>query len=247
MAMCTSLDKAFGWLMKQLDEKGLRENTIVVYTSDHGDTLLSHGFRYNKMRPEVESVRVPLLIGYPGALKPRTSDLIVGTLDLMPTLLGMMGLKIPATCQGKNLAEPMAQAQDNAVDSAPLFLPNLDWRGLYTRRYTYAFDTWEPGGDDLYRRSYFQHPAELTWNCLWDREEDRWELRNLFGEPAHRQLRARLHEQTIGWMKRLGDSGKPYQAVLKACMRPEDIALRAEGSYFRKRSGLLTGRPADRI
>jgi arylsulfatase A-like enzyme len=245
MAMCTSLDKAFASLMAKLDEKGLRDNTIVVYTSDHGDTLLSHGFRHNKMRPESESLRVPLLIRYPGVLKPRTSDLIVGTLDLMPTLLGMAGLDVPATCQGRNLSAEIAKARDNAVDSAPIFLLNLDWRGVYTRRYTYTYDTWQPGGDALYRKSYFRHPADIQWNCLWDRQQDRWEQRNLFEDPAHRKLRGRLHEQTLEWMTKLGDAGRSYEAVLSACMRPEDKALRPEGKYFGRASGLLTGRPAE--
>jgi arylsulfatase A-like enzyme len=245
MAMCTSLDRAFDWLMKKLDEKGLSANTIVVYTSDHGDTLLSHGFVNNKMRPEVESVRVPLLIRYPDALKPHKSDLLIGTLDLMPTLLGMMGLKVPSTCQGKDLTRAIAGGRNDAVDSVPLFLLNLDWRGVYTRRYTYAFDTWKPGGDALYRRSYFQKPANLTWNCLFDRQRDRWELRNLFDSPEHGKLRAQLHEQTLAWMKRLGDPCLPYEAVLNACMRPEEKALREAGKYFGKASGLLKGRPAE--
>jgi arylsulfatase A-like enzyme len=247
MAMCTSLDRAFAQLMTTIDEKGLTKNTIVVYTSDHGDTLFSHGLRYNKMRPEIESIGVPLLIRYPGVLRPRACDLLVGTLDLMPTLLGLMGLPIPPTCQGRNLAEEIRNEGDNAVDSVPLFLLNLDWRGVYTRRYTYCFDTWKPGGDDLYRRSYFSQPAGLPWNCLYDREEDRWELKNLFDSPDHQKLKAGLHERTIEWMRRLGDPCLPYEAVVQACMSQQDISLRRTGAYFGRLSGVLLGRPSQRL
>lgn len=244
MAMCSTLDRAFGQLMKKLAAKGLAENTIVVFTSDHGDTLLSHGLRHNKMRPEAESIRVPLLLRYPGRLRPRASDLLVGTLDLMPTLLGLMGLKVPDACEGLNLADAIRSGADKTVESVPLFLLNLDWRGVYTRRHTYAFDTSRPGGDALYRSSYFRHPENLRWNCLYNRERDPWELRNLYGDPGAARLQKRLHEQSLAWMRKFGDGGLPYDAVLQAAMSPEDLALRKSGNFFQRRSGILRGQPA---
>jgi len=140
MAMCTGLDRAFGQLMQALKDCGLAENTIVVYTADHGDMLLSHGWRWNKGIPENESIHVPLLMRWPRALKPRVSDLLLGPLDFMPTLLGMLGLPIPATCQGKNLFTAIRDVHDEAVESLPLFCFPFNWRGVYTRRYTYAYD-----------------------------------------------------------------------------------------------------------
>ncbi len=247
MAMCSSLDLAFGQLMKKLAAKGLAENTIVVFTSDHGDTLLSHGLRYNKMRPEAESIRVPLLIRYPGALRPRDSELVVGTLDLMPTLLGLMGIRAPDSCDGQDLAGAMKKGADNSVDSAPLFLPNLDWRGVYTRRYTYAFDTSKPGGDALYRDAYFRQPANLQWNCLFDRERDPWELRNLHGERESAKVQKRLHERSLEWMRKFGDAGLPYDRILQAAMSPEDLALRKSGNFFQQRNGVLRGRPSEML
>jgi arylsulfatase A-like enzyme len=100
MAMITSLDRDFGYLMEKLEEKGIADNSVIVFTSDHGDMLESHNWPFNKGRPEIESIRVPLILKWPGMDKPRTSDLLVGTLDLMPTLLGLLGLTIPETCQG---------------------------------------------------------------------------------------------------------------------------------------------------
>ncbi|MSV31185.1 MAG: DUF229 domain-containing protein [Bryobacterales bacterium] len=244
MAMCTTLDRAFGQLMKKLAAKGLAENTIVVFTSDHGDTLLSHGLRHNKMRPEAESIRVPLLMRYPGRLRPRASDLLVGTLDLMPTLLGLMGLKVPASSEGLNLAEAIRSGADKTVESVPLFLLNLDWRGVYTRRHTYAFDTSQPGGDALYRNAYFRHPENLSWNCLYDRERDPWELRNLYGDRESARVQKRLHEQSLAWMRKFGDEGLPYDSVLRAAMSQNDLALRKSGNFFQRRSGILRGQPA---
>ncbi|MCZ2077266.1 MAG: sulfatase-like hydrolase/transferase [Bryobacterales bacterium] len=245
MAMCTSLDRAFGWLMDKLRERSLERDTIVVYTSDHGDTLLSHGFRHNKMRPEVESIRVPLLIRFPRMLDPRTSELLVGTLDLMPTLLAMMGLRVPPECQGRNLMEAMAGRRDNEVKSVPLFLLPLDWRGVYTRRYTYAFDT-SQGGLSYYRQWFFQEPPGISWNCLFDHQEDSWEMNNLFQSPEHRTTRDRLHEQTLEWMRRFDDRGWPYDTIARAVFRPEDLD-HVRNRRLSKASGLLTGRPIDRL
>jgi len=79
--MTTSIDRAFGMVMEKLKEKGLVEDTLVVFTSDHGDLALSHGFTGNKTRPEIESIRVPLVMRYPGVLAPRVSESMAGTLD----------------------------------------------------------------------------------------------------------------------------------------------------------------------
>jgi arylsulfatase A-like enzyme len=99
MAMTTSIDQAPGWLLDKLDAMGLAEDTLVICTSDHGDLPISHGFTANKMRPEVESARVPLLMRLPGTLQPRVSELLVGTLDLMPTVLSLLDLEVPGSCQ----------------------------------------------------------------------------------------------------------------------------------------------------
>ena len=150
MAMCTGVDQAFGMLMEKLKEKGLAENTLVVYTSDHGDLLHSHGRPLPKTFPEEESIHVPLLMRWPERLRAaRVSDLMVGTLDLMPTLLGLMDLPIPRTCQGVDFARPLIAGNDGSndgPDSLPLLICSIPralphgWRGVRTRRYTYAFD-----------------------------------------------------------------------------------------------------------
>jgi arylsulfatase A-like enzyme len=243
LAMCSSLDRTFGQIVAKLKEKGVLDNTIVVYTSDHGDTLLSHGFRYNKMRPEAESIRVPLMIRYPRLLAPRASDLLVGTLDLMPTLLGMMGLTVPGACHGRNLTDAIVQRRDNAVDSVPLFLLPLDWRGVYTRRHTFAFDT-NRGGPNLYREMFFQTPAGVQWNCLYDRQADRWETRNLFDTPSARKLRARLEERTRAWMKQFGDRGLPNEVALEKLLPREDFEHR-RARRFNQAEGKLQGKPVD--
>ena len=243
LAMITSIDRAFGWLMQALRDKGVADRTIVVFTSDHGDTLHSHGFVHNKMRPEQESVRVPLLIRYPPLLRPRASDLLVGALDLMPTLLGMMRLPVPASCDGRDLHRAIAEGRDDAVESVPLFLSPLDFRGVYTRRHTYTFDT-SGGTTSLYREMFFQKPTGIVWNCLYDREADPQEMNNLYASPAHQALRERLHGQTLAWMQRFGDRGAPYEKLIRAVFTPEDREFRRQRNW-NAFGGVLRGRPQD--
>lgn len=240
MAMCTSLDTEFGELMRELKNLGLSDNTLVVYTSDHGDALMSHGWPGNKGVPEIESIHVPLLIRWPARLQPRVSELLFGTLDFMPTLLDMLGLAPPATCQGRNLANAIRSGDDQAVDSVPLFYFAGNWRGIYTRQYTYAFDL--PGGE---LDTYAKNVGWKRYACLYDHAADPRELSNLYDRPEQRALREQLHAQTLAWMKSFGDTGIPFTQLIRKVMVAEDIGddpARGDGPFGQ---GRLKGPPLD--
>ena len=104
-AAVTGVDREFGRILAALKELGLDENTIVVFTSDHGDTMGSH-IEDPKNSPYTEAMNVPFLIRYPQKLKPHVSEVLLSTPDIMPTLLSMAGLKkeIPASVQGNDLS-----------------------------------------------------------------------------------------------------------------------------------------------
>jgi arylsulfatase A-like enzyme len=242
MAMCTSVDTCVGWLMRKLQDAGLADNTIVVYTSDHGDLLMSHGLRGNKGRVENESIHVPLIIHWPKRLKPRVSDMAVGTLDLMPTLLSMLGEATPETCQGRNLGSEIQQGQDARTESLPLFLMVHDWRGVYTDRYTYSFSV--PTSNPSWWNQVNGHDSE-THNRLFDREADPLEKRNLFNDPAHRKLRDRLHQQTLAWMSKFHDRGLSYADIVTRLEYEDDLTADRERRLLRSGTGRLRGRPID--
>ena len=100
-AHCTALDDCVGELCHTLRETGLEENTLLVFTADHGDMLGSQG-AYKKQRPYDEAIRVPLLLRWPKGLgaKGRQLDAPINSEDLMPTLLGLCGVPIPKTVEG---------------------------------------------------------------------------------------------------------------------------------------------------
>ncbi len=99
--LCSALDDNVGRLLGTLDEAGVAEDTIVVFTSDHGDMLGSHGLEFKGV-PYEESARVPLLMRYPRKLKSGRRNLLVSNVDLMPTLLGFCGAPAPAAVQGRD-------------------------------------------------------------------------------------------------------------------------------------------------
>ena len=100
------VDRAFGQILDALKELGLDKNTIVVFASDHGETMCSQHTEDPKNSPYSESMNVPFLVRFPNKIKPRVDDLMLSSPDIMPTLLGLAGLadSIPAEVQGRNYA-----------------------------------------------------------------------------------------------------------------------------------------------
>lgn len=203
-AMCTGVDRAFGRLVEKLKQKGLYDNTILVFTSDHGDNLHSYGYRIAKDHPEDTAARVPFLLRLPNGATCRRSELLVGSLDLMPTLLGLMDLAIPGTCQGRDLSGAILNHDDGAVESVPLFFHKPAWSGVYTRDYTY-------GNGEL---DHFCHdPAggmaleKVPVRALYARCDDPNQLNNLFGREDFVGVQNRLEQLTSEWRARFGDPG----------------------------------------
>ncbi len=231
MALCSGIDIAFGRLMNKLKEKGLDDNTIVVFTSDHGDLLSSHGRSCPKTYPEDESICVPLIIRSPGQLKAnRTSDLLVGSMDLMPTILNLMNLPIPKTCQGRDLSKHIVSGNDDAVESVPLMFnaANYAWRGVYTRDYTYSNGTSMAYAPD--KKKHFKI-VENNANVLYDRKSDPWQINNIYGSKEHKSLQDKMHSLSLNWLDHFGE-------------RPEDARKIMELYNRERRKGNLR-RPID--
>ncbi len=151
-AHCAALDDCVGELMGTLRETGLERNTLVVFTSDHGDLLGSHG-GFNKQHAYDESIRVPLIFSWPEGFgsRGRVLEVVIGQEDLMPTLLGLCRVSIPRTVEGLDFSKYLRGGKDPS-DGAVLIssvAPFGQWerrhggrefRGIRTARYTYVRD-----------------------------------------------------------------------------------------------------------
>ncbi len=204
-AHITALDANLGRLIQILEELGIRENTLIVYTSDHGDMLGSHD-RKNKQQPWEESIQVPLIFSQPGRLpagiKP---DALFGTADLAPTLLSLAGAPVPGEMEGQDLSGSLLGGASPARESVPILdiIPadqakqwnGRTWRGVRTRRYTYA------------------RFVDEGW-VLYDNWADPYQQDNLINRPVHRQLREVMENELQYWLKRLHDPFLPEPDML---------------------------------
>ncbi len=151
LANVTAVDREFGRILNELKRLGMERNTIVVFTSDHGETMCSHGVLDPKNSMWTESFNVPFIIRYPHKLKHRVERMLLSTQDIMPTLLSLAGVEIPPSCEGMDLSTVLRTGRGSRPTSA-LYLRNLDgdrdeqgrvvnWfpqaRGLKTGRYTF--------------------------------------------------------------------------------------------------------------
>jgi arylsulfatase A-like enzyme len=181
--------------MRTLQDLALDEDTIVLFTSDHGDMLGSQGARL-KRKPWEESIRVPGILRYPAKVKAgRRVDVLLSHVDYAPTVMALCGAKVPEYMQGTNMADVVLGKTDNGPDSAffQIFVPFAGdgtphpWRGVRTQHYMYARTEKEP-------------------LVLYDLEKDPDELHNLARETASEPVRKELETRLEKWMKDTGDS-----------------------------------------
>ena len=184
-AHCTALDQIMGSLLEAIEKEGIADHTIIVFTSDHGDMLLSQGVM-KKQRPWDESLRVPMLLRYPARLPHQQIDQPINTPDILPTLLSLSGIAIPASVEGSNLSKALtgeeAYPKEAALIQAPV--PFHQWnfqsggkeyRAIRTERYTYARD------------------RKGSW-LLYDDQQDPYQLNNLVGKESYAELQRELEE-----------------------------------------------------
>lgn len=140
-ANITGVDKQIGRVLSELDSRGLKDNTIVVFTSDHGEMMGSHN-KMDKSRIYEESFGVPFIISYPAKLNHRIENLRLGSTDIMPTLLGLMGFKneIPDAVEGTDYSELLLDETTQAVikPASALFLAASTRKGVQTDKYTFT-------------------------------------------------------------------------------------------------------------
>ena len=165
------IDKQVGRIVEALSERGLTEDTLIVFTSDHGTQLGSQG-RIDKNVPFEESMRIPLIVSGPADLVPGRCSTLIGSLDLAPTLLGLVGLAdaVPRRMVGRDLSGRILSHAGAEEDSAVPFFHDeaasdgLQQRGIRTPSHMWVLSA--QGGEvwttchDLIADPYQQHPLE---------------------------------------------------------------------------------------
>lgn len=194
-ASITGIDENFGKLMAALREKGIEDNTIVVFTSDHGEMMGSQGLMHKNIWYE-EAVGVPFLVRWPARFSHHDSDAQLSTIDILPTLLSMAGLKdrIPQGCSGYDFTSDMETEDYSGSPEYSLYVvsdpeSNGFGRGLRGRRYTFILSA----------------AQNTTAYYLYDRLEDPYELHNAAGENEE------MVQYYLGLLKeKLEEIGDPF-------------------------------------
>ncbi len=187
LACIKSVDENVGRLLKYLDDEGLADNTLVVYSSDQGFYLGEHGW-FDKRWIFEESLRTPLVVRWPGVVKPGSVNAkLVSNLDFAETFLDAAGAAVPAEMQGRSLL-PLLKGS-----------PHADWRKSFYYHY-YEF----PGPHSVarhygvvterYKLVHFYEPALNYWE-LFDLEKDPLELRSVFGQPEYAEAQKELEAE----------------------------------------------------
>ena len=186
------MDRMVGQVLNGLEEAGLEDNTIVIFTSDHGYHLGEHDF-WAKVSLHDESAAVPLIIRMPGK-KPAVCHSLVELLDLYPTLSNLCGLEVPKHLQGKDISKMMTDPAKE-VRSAAF---SVNGKGFLLREQDWAYIAYGKNG---------QGDEEL-----FDMKQDPKQFTNLAKDPKHAQIIARFQKQMATKLKevRTNDLGLKY-------------------------------------
>ncbi len=182
-----AVDDSVGRILQFLDDEGLAENTIVVYSSDQGFYLGEHGW-FDKRWIFEESLRTPLLVRWPGVTKPGTSTAqIVANIDFAPTLLEAAGQPIPPDIQGKSLV-PILKGETPADWRKSFYYEYYEYPQPHHVRPHYGVVT------ERYKLVRFYGSDVDEWE-LFDLKTDPQELRNAINAPANAPVVAELKRE----------------------------------------------------
>ncbi len=176
--MVKCIDDNFGRMLECLEERGLAEDTIVVFTTDHGDYMGEHGLTGKNMGYEAV-YRVPLLVRWPGGIRPGTRmDRFVASVDLLPTILGLMDVAGSGREQGRD-ASALLRGEDPAwVDEAFYHHSRFGHAGIFTPEFELGL-------------------TRCGEHILFDRRHDPEQLVNLAEDSKHSEVLEELAERVV--------------------------------------------------
>ncbi len=196
-AMIEEVDHEIGRMLAALKETGQDQNTIVIYSSDHGEMLGDHGIYLKGPYFYEALIRVPFIIRWPGKYKSgRKSDALVEEIDVAPTLLEAAGVPVPFRMQGRPLTKLLKGETDEHRTS------------VYSEFYNSNFSYSPPPWTTMVRTKRYKLTVYHSlggWGELYDLEKDPSEFENLWEEPRARGVKAEMHALLVARMSETVD------------------------------------------
>jgi arylsulfatase A-like enzyme len=205
-AHCTATDEAIGNVLNKLKELNLMENTIVVFSADHGEMMGAHGIKpFTKQMGWDESIKVPFLISYPdlGNHKGKVVNAPINTPDILPSLLGLSNITIPETIEGENLST-LIKNPDSETDRAALVMNVAPFTGNYV----------DPAFRAIRTKQYTYLKTEHGDVSLFDNLSDPFQMNNLYNAPNIAGVQQELDVKLNEALKKIGDEFKSREYYL---------------------------------
>jgi choline-sulfatase len=222
------MDHNVGLVLAALERAGLAEKTLVVYTGDHGYMLGQHG-RFEKHCSYEPAVRAPLLLRWPGKVRPGSSTALVEFIDIAPTLLQACGAPVPASVQGKSLVDLLKGKVARHRDHVIAEYSENEEAMIRTDRFKLVYSTGKRLRQDGYATG---RPLPGRTVRLFDLHDDPDELTDLSGRPEQADRVRRLTHLLAEHMKRtarqqeLVPKTDSDHEVLEHCLQPRDVTWR---------------------
>jgi len=213
-----AIDENVGRMLKYLDDNGLTENTIIVYTSDQGQFLGEHDY-FDKRWMYEESLRMPFVVRYPKKIKPKqvNNDIILN-IDFAPTFLDFAGVETPDSMQGRSF-------KSNLLKDTP-----ADWRtSMYYRYWMHLSAHYNPGHFGIRTKDYkliffyglpldakgaFKEKTTPVWE-FYDLKNDPNEMNNVYNQPEYQGVIKKLKKELKEKRKSLKDTDEQYPELIK--------------------------------
>ena len=212
-----AIDREFGRLLKALDDTGQAENTIVIFTSDHGEMAGSHGRMYKQV-PFEESARVPFYVRYPGVTRSgKSSDALFASIDIYPTLCGLADITVPTAVKGRDFSSTLRGK--STPESEVVFLINQGDPALEQGRANRNGPAQGDAGDGngggygppafrgLRSKTHTYAVASDGKWVLYDNTKDPYQQHNLIDDPSQQSLIDHFNELISEWLK---DAADPF-------------------------------------
>jgi arylsulfatase A-like enzyme len=201
------IDDQVGRILKALEETGMLDNTLIIFTADHGDMMGGHGMVWKSNGSFYEEiVRVPLLMRYPPLLNPQVSSLNTNSTDIMPTILEAVHLDIPEKAQGLSLL-PYITEKKGKTDFRPYNICERISKNSHSRS-----QIPEQNGSFMVRNNVWKYVLYPDGDeYLYNLQNDPGEVRNLANNLEMGSQKKEMQRYLIGWLDETGWQGMPLE------------------------------------